>query len=263
MSRSKTITLICALCCMLTLSSFLIKQEKQRVYIIGDSTVRNGQGNGSNRQWGWGSFLADYMDSEKVDVFNKALGGTSSRSYFTNRSLWQQILDSLRPGDIVLMQFGHNDSSPIVDSARARGTIRGNSNDYQEVNNPLLKQKEMVYSYGFYLRRFVKNIKDRGARAIICSPIPRNKWEGNEVVKSDYAKWAEEAATQSAADFIPLQDLVATAYQQQGQEYVNTHYFDAKDATHTLKDGAVLNAKLIATYLSNNPKLGLAQWIKK
>src|SRR5690606_40042715 len=70
-----------------------------------------------------------------LPIFNKALGGTSSRSYFTNRSLWQQILDSLRPGDIVLMQFGHNDSSPIVDSARARGTIRGNSDDYQEVRS--------------------------------------------------------------------------------------------------------------------------------
>ncbi|WKK59479.1 SGNH/GDSL hydrolase family protein [Sphingobacterium sp. BN32] len=263
MNKSKTIAVLVALCGVLTLSSFLIKQEKQRIYIIGDSTVRNGQGNGSNGQWGWGSFLADYIDNEAVEVYNKALGGTSSRTYFTNRSLWQTILDSLRPGDIVLMQFGHNDSSPVVDSTRARGTIPGNSNDYQEVNNPLLKQKEMVYSYGFYLRQFVKNIQNRGARAIICSPIPRNKWEAGEVVRSEYAKWAEEAATQSSAEFIPLQDLVIAAYQQQGKDYVSKHYFDAKDATHTLKEGAVLNAKLIAEYFSNKPELGLAQWIKK
>jgi lysophospholipase L1-like esterase len=152
------------LCC-----SFVGNKDKPILYLIGDSTVKNGRGNGSNGQWGWGSFIADYFDLQKIDIQNKALGGTSSRTFYNNPKLWQQVLDSIRSGDYVIMQFGHNDSSPIVDTLRARGTIKGNGDEYREVNNPLLKQREMVYSYGFYLRRFVKNIQDKGATAIMLT----------------------------------------------------------------------------------------------
>ncbi|MDR6736453.1 rhamnogalacturonan acetylesterase [Sphingobacterium sp. 2149] len=241
--------------------SFLEKQHKLNLFIIGDSTVKNGQGNGSNGQWGWGSFIGEYFKSDKINVKNRALGGTSTRTFYNNPKLWQKVLDSIQPGDFVLIQFGHNDSSPIVDTLRARGTIKGNGDDYQEVYNPLLKQHEVVYSYGFYLRRFVKNIQDKGAIAIICSPIPRNAWDGNQVRKSDYAIWAEEAAQQSGAFFIPLQDLVIAQYETLGKKKVETEFFDPKDATHTIKAGALLNAKLVAEQLKKQTKIGLKKFM--
>lgn len=241
--------------------SFLGQQHKPTLFIIGDSTVKNGQGNGSNGQWGWGSFIGQYFKSDKINVKNRALGGTSSRTFYNNPKLWQKVLDSIQPGDFVLMQFGHNDSSPIVDTLRARGTIKGNGEDYQEVYNPLLKQHEVVYSYGFYLRRFVKNIEDKGATAIICSPIPRNAWEGNQVRRSDYALWAKEAAQQAGAFFIPLQELVIAQYETFGKKKVETEFFDPKDATHTIKAGALLNAKLVAEQLKAQPKIGLKKFM--
>jgi len=241
--------------------SFLEKQHKPNLFIIGDSTVKNGQGNGSNGQWGWGSFIGEYFKSDKINVKNRALGGTSTRTFYNNPKLWQKVLDSIQPGDFVLIQFGHNDSSPIVDTLRARGTIKGNGDDYQEVYNPLLKQHEVVYSYGFYLRRFVKNIQDKGAVAIICSPIPRNAWDGNQVRKSDYAIWAEEAAQQSGAFFIPLQDLVIAQYETLGKKKVEAEFFDPKDATHTIKAGALLNAKLVAEQLKKQTKIGLKKFM--
>ncbi|MDM1293577.1 rhamnogalacturonan acetylesterase [Sphingobacterium sp. N143] len=241
--------------------SFLEQQRKPTLFIIGDSTVKNGQGNGSNGQWGWGSFIGQYFKSDKINVKNRALGGTSSRTFYNNPKLWQKVLDSIQPGDFVLMQFGHNDSSPIVDTLRARGTIRGNGDDYQEVYNPLLKQHEVVYSYGFYLRRFVKNIQDKGATAIICSPIPRNAWEGNQVRRSDYALWAKAAAEQANAFFIPLQDLVIDQYETMGKKKVETAFFDPKDATHTIKEGALLNAKLVADQLKAQPNIGLKKFM--
>ncbi len=151
--------MLVALCLIIT-CAFSIKRDKPTLFVIGDSTVKNGRGDGSNGQWGWGSFIAEHLDTSAIRVENRALGGTSSRTFYNNPKLWQQVLDQVKPGDYVIMQFGHNDSSPIVDTLRARGTIKGNGDTYQEVNNPLLKQKEMVYSYGFYLRRFVKNVKD-------------------------------------------------------------------------------------------------------
>ncbi|WP_437921082.1 rhamnogalacturonan acetylesterase [Sphingobacterium sp. LRF_L2] len=248
---------------VVALCSFMWKGDKPTLFVIGDSTVKNGRGDGGNGQWGWGSFIAGYFDTNKIAVKNHALGGTSTRTFYNNPKLWQKVLDSIRPGDYVIMQFGHNDSSPIVDTTRARGTIRGNGDEFQEVNNPLLKQQEMVYSYGFYLRRFVKNIQDKGATAIICSPIPRNAWEGNLVRRSDYAKWAEAAAQQVGVSFIPLQDLVIQQYEKLGKAEVETKFFGATDATHTIKDGAELNASLVATYIANHREIGLKSYLKK
>lgn len=244
--------------------SFASNNEKPNLFIIGDSTVKNGKGNGSNGQWGWGSFLADYIDTDRLDVHNKALGGTSSRTFYNNPKLWQKVLDSIRPEDYVLIQFGHNDSSPIVDTLRARGTIKGNGDEYQEVNNPLLKQREMVYSYGFYLRQFVKNIHDKGAVAIICSPVPRNSWDTNGGVrKTDYAIWAKEAAAQAGAFYVPLNELIVAEYERQGKEKVGTVFFGSGDATHTIEAGARQNVDILVQYLKQNRQIGLAKYITK
>lgn len=256
-ARIVLLALIVGLC------SFISQRTRPTLFVIGDSTVKNGRGDGSNGQWGWGSFIAEYFDLSKINVKNHALGGTSTRTFYNNPKLWQAVLDSIRPGDYVIMQFGHNDASPIVDTLRARGTIKGNTDEYQEVYNPLLKQKEVVYSYGFYLRRFVKNVQDKGGTAIICSPIPRNAWDAATVRRSSYATWAQEAAQQSGAFFIPLQDLVISSYEKSGKATVEKTYFEPKDATHTIKAGATLNASLVAQYLKEHANIGLKPFMKK
>lgn len=251
---------ICVLIAMISLG--FKEQEKPTLFVIGDSTVRNGQGNGANGQWGWGSFIGSYFNEAKIRVENKALGGTSTRTFYNNPKLWQQILDNIKPGDFVIMQFGHNDASPIVDHERARGTIKGNGDEYEEVFNPLLKYNEMVYSYGFYLRRFVKNIEEKGATPVICSPIPRNRWDGDSVSRSEYAVWAREAAAQTGTAFIPLEDLVISAYEKMGKDVVNSQFFEAKDHTHTIEGGAKLNAELVANVLKKEKAIGLAKFMK-
>lgn len=262
-STKNVIVKTCVIICMIVTCGFTVKPDRPTLFVIGDSTVKNGRGDGSNGQWGWGSLLADYLDTSAIRVENRAIGGTSSRTFYNNPKLWQQVLDSIQPGDYVIMQFGHNDASPIVDTLRARGSIKGNGDAYQEVNNPLLKQREMVYSYGFYLRRFVKNVHDKGATAIICSPIPRNAWEGDKVQRSDYAIWAQEAAQQAAAFFVPLHDLVINQYEKSGKAMVAETYFEPKDATHTIKAGAELNAVLLAGYLADNKNSGLQKFLKR
>src|SRR6266542_4762067 len=88
--------------------SFTFFKQRPVLYIIGDSTVRNGDGRGGNSQWGWGSFLADYFDTTKVIVENDAIGGRSSRTFITE-GRWDRIRVKLKKGDFVIMQFGHND----------------------------------------------------------------------------------------------------------------------------------------------------------
>src|SRR5690606_1267010 len=76
------------LICLATLvTAFIAKNDKPTLYIIGDSTVKNGRGDGSNGQWGWGSFLHLHMDTAKINVRNKALGGTSSRTFYNDPTI--------------------------------------------------------------------------------------------------------------------------------------------------------------------------------
>ena len=124
------------------------------LYLIGDSTVRNGDGNGSNGQWGWGNPIAGYFNPHKINVVNRALGGLSSRTYLTFE-YWDRLMEMLKPGDFVIMQFGHNDSGPINDNVRARGTIKGIGEETQEIDNILTGKHEVVHTYGWYLRKFI------------------------------------------------------------------------------------------------------------
>jgi lysophospholipase L1-like esterase len=164
-------------------SSFFQMEQKPVFYIIGDSTVRNSDVTGKNGQWGWGSFIADYFDTTKISISNQAIGGSSSRTFITE-GRWDKILATLKKGDYVIMQFGHNDGGPLDDTARARGTIKGVSEDSTEIYNPIRKIREIVHTYGWYMRKYVKETKEKGAIPIICSPIPRNDWNDGKVIRT-------------------------------------------------------------------------------
>src|SRR5436309_10537202 len=81
------------------------------LWLVGDSTVRNGSGNGGNGMWGWGDRVAKYFDPAKIDVVNRSRGGRSSRTFITE-GLWDKVLADARPGDFVIIQLGHNDGGP-------------------------------------------------------------------------------------------------------------------------------------------------------
>jgi lysophospholipase L1-like esterase len=231
--------------CILACSSFIVYQTSKPVfYIIGDSTVRNGDGSGKNQQWGWGSFIANYFDTTKIGVQNHAIGGRSSRTFITE-GRWNRILENLKKDDYVIMQFGHNDGGPLDDTSRARGTIRGIGEDSVATYNPIRKVNEVVHSFGWYMRKYIRDTKERGAIPIVCSPIPRNDWKDGKVIRSSdsYSKWAEQVATEEGAYFINLNDDISIKYESMGQETVKP--FFPVDHTHTNLDGAKLNAEIV------------------
>lgn len=240
---------------LLTISvvSFTGKSKRPVLYLIGDSTVRNGDGSGRNGQWGWGTLLHHFVDTGKLTIRNHAIGGRSSRTFITE-GRWAKVLESIKPGDYLLIQFGHNDAGPLDDTARARGTIRGIGPDSLRVYNPIRKLEETVYTYGHYLRRYVREARAAGALPIICSPIPRNDWKEGKVIRSDssYGQWAAEIASEEGTGFIHLNHLVAEAYEQLGADKVKA-FFPA-DHTHTDSAGAALNARIVARALQLQPK---------
>ncbi|MET0394814.1 MAG: rhamnogalacturonan acetylesterase [Chitinophagaceae bacterium] len=233
---------LCVACLSL---AWLCPQKKPVLYIIGDSTVRNGNGTGSDSLWGWASLVDPYFDTSRIGIDNRALGGRSSRTFITE-GRWDKIMQTLQPGDFVLMQFGHNDAGPLDDTARARGTIRGIGNESREIYNPIRRQPETVYTYGWYLRKYVNDTKSKGAIPIICSPVPRDNWKDGRVMRADttYALWARQIAVETGTLFIDLNQLIADRYEQLGQQAVSG--FFPKDHTHTNRQGAALNAATVA-----------------
>jgi len=234
------------------------------LYLVGDSTVKNGKGRGDGGLWGWGNYLPAYFDTTRIAVENDALGGTSSRTFQT-QGWWDKVQAKIKPGDFVIMQFGHNDNGALADTARARGTIKGVGEELEEVYNPIMKKQEVVHTYGWYMRKFVADAKAKGATAIICSPIPRNAWTIGKVNRNntDYGQWAAAVAKQTGAYFIDLNKLVADKYDQAGETTVRSIYFNTTDHTHTIEAGAQLNAQAVAEGLRDLKGKPLAKYMRK
>jgi len=222
------------------------------LFLIGDSTVRNGRGDGANGQWGWGEPLVDFFDTTKINVVNRALGGRSSRTYITE-GRWDELLSMLKSGDFVIFQFGHNDSGPLDDTSRARGTLPGIGDESKEIFNPITHKREVVHTYGWYMRKYVADTLARGAVPIICSPIPRKIWKDGKVVRNadNYGGWAREVAAQSKVAFIDLNEMIARRYDALGEAQVEPLFADPH--THTSRAGAELNAEAVVAGLKALP----------
>ncbi len=228
------------------------------LFLIGDSTVRNGRGDGAGGQWGWGEPLVDLFDTTRINVVNRALGGTSSRTYLTGGN-WERVLGLLKPGDFVMMQFGHNDEGAINDTSRARATMPGLGDESTEIDNQLTGKHETVHTYGWYLKKFIADARAKGATPMVCSPIPRKTWKDGRIVLSSetYQKWAREVAASAGVGFIDLNEMIAARYDALGPEKVDPLFGDPH--THTSRAGAELNAEVVVEgvkALKENPLAG-------
>lgn len=241
--------------------SFTIFKEKPVLYIIGDSTVKNGSGRGADALWGWGSLIDGYFDTTRIGIDNRAIGGRSSRTFITE-GRWNSVLKTLKKGDYVIMQFGHNDAGPLDDTSRARGTIRGVGKEQKTIYNPIRKAEEIVYTYGHYMRRYIRETKERGAVPIVCSPVPRNNFKDGKIKRGaqDYGLWAKQVAAEEGALFIDLNALIADVYDEMGAAEVAG--FFPKDHTHPNKEGSALNAAKVVQGIKGLDGSDLHRYLK-
>jgi lysophospholipase L1-like esterase len=224
--------------------------------LIGDSTVRNGEANGAGGQWGWGDPIGAYFDRQRINVVNRAVGGLSSRTYLTG-GFWNRTLPLIKPGDVVIMQFGRNDGGAINDTFRARASLKGDGEDAQEIDNVLTKKHEVVHTYGWYLRKFIADARAKGATVVVCSPTPQKIWTDGEVEYEDYARWGRQAAAEGGAMFVDLEAIIDSRYAEIGPERTEAMYADPR--THNTWEGAVLNAESVIAglkALSDDPLAG-------
>lgn len=157
--------------------------DAPRIFIAGDSTAQDYKADRAP-QSGWGTMLRCAVDPG-VGVENRAIGGRSTRSFMAEGRL-DRIAADLRPGDTLLIQFGHNDAD--------------------------LRKKEERFTpipdYIANLRRFVAVARAEGAQPVIVTPVTTRKFLGKRVVRS--FPLYEDAARQTAAqEQVPLIDLAA------------------------------------------------------
>ncbi len=149
--------------CSLALAACSEPEEKIVIHMIGDSTMANKKLDDGNLERGWGQMFQALFD-EQVAVANYAVNGRSSKS-FIDEGRWQVVLDSMRQGDYLIIQFGHNDEK--ADSARH--TSPGTTFDAN-------------------LRRFVSEAREKGATPILMNSIVRRNFgkNPNAVAADDY-----------------------------------------------------------------------------
>jgi len=229
---------------------------KKRVFVIGDSTVANG----NDTIVGWGKELPAWFDTSRVMIVNKARGGRSSRTFHTE-GLWNEILPQLKKGDFVLMQFGHNDGAR-PDAEKFRGSLRGIGEETQEITKPD-GAKEIVHTYGWYMKKYIQEAQAKGAVPVVLSMIPRNIWKYGKVERASemYGKWAREVADTNNAFFIDLNEIVAKKYEEMGAEQVKS--FFPGDHTHTNLVGAKLNAETVAQGIKELKNCELKAYLKE
>lgn len=147
-----------ALALFLVLTSF--KSDKViTIFMIGDSTMANKSIKNGNKERGWGMALQCYFD-DGIKVDNHAVNGRSSKS-FINEGRWQKVLDKIRPGDYVFIQFGHNDEKPKADRHTDPGT-----------------------TFDENLRKFVRETRAKGATPVLFSCVVRRNFF-KQVPKND------------------------------------------------------------------------------
>ena len=233
------------------------------LFLVGNSTMRTGTlGNGSNGQWGWGFYVHEYYNEEKITVENHALGGTSPRTFYT--LLWKPILEAVKKGDYVFLELGHNDNGPI-DSIRARSSYRPEGKlevreDSISIYNKVTQQQETVYTFGGYMRRFIREIRAKGATPVLFTLTPRNDYEPDDPKRiqrklTDFTPAIYAIGKETNTPVIDLNDISATKLEQYGPWKTNYHFY--LDKIHTSAYGARMNAQSAAEGIlaSDDPQL--------
>ncbi|MBN1949989.1 MAG: rhamnogalacturonan acetylesterase [Bacteroidales bacterium] len=177
------------------LSAFSAPERKVHVFMIGDSTMADKKIS-KYPETGWGTPFKIFFDSTVV-IENHAKNGRSTKSFIAENR-WSEVYKKLEPGDYVIIEFGHNDES--------------------------VQKKERYATPDQYrenLKRFIRETEEKGAQAILMTPVSRRRFDdaGNiELTHAEYSPLVEEVAKETHTPFIDMDSLTRELYQQFGAD---------------------------------------------
>jgi rhamnogalacturonan acetylesterase len=206
------------------------------LWVVGDSTAQN------KADLGWGDHFAHYVDTGHINVVNRARAGRSSRT-FIQEGAWDAVVSSLKPGDYVLIQMGHNDGGDLA-GAKPRGTLKGIGDEQQDVtlNDGT---HEVVHTFGWYLRKYIRDARARGAHPILLNLTVRNIWSNGKIERDmGYNEFIRQVADAEQIPFLDVSNPEADRLETLGQQ--GTAALFPIDHTHTSAEGAELVAGCVA-----------------
>lgn len=179
------------------------------VFMIGDSTMANKSLDAGNQERGWGHVLGGFF-SENIRVENHAVNGRSSKS-FIDEGRWQEVLDRIRPGDYVLIQFGHNDEK----ADEKRHTDPGTTFDAN-------------------LRKFVTETRSKGGIPVLFNSIVRRNFgENANAIASDDVRSEKSTAVEEGDKLVDTHGKYLDSPRNVARE-MKICFIDLNDATRKL-----------------------------
>jgi lysophospholipase L1-like esterase len=178
-----SILLSLALCCFAITKP--AHADPVTVHMIGDSTMADKPVIPANPERGWGQMLHMYL-KETALIANHARNGRSTKS-FIEGGRWDKVLATLKPGDHVIIQFGHND---------------------EKLDNEKVGTKPEA-EYTANLKRFIREARERKAIPILATPVSRRNFDDSGTVKNSHGAYAEATRKLAQAEKVPLLDLFA------------------------------------------------------
>lgn len=201
---------------VLLITTAAINDKTTTIFIIGDSTAANKDISHDRKERGWGMALQCYFD-DNIVVANHAVNGRSSLS-FINEGRWDKVLEKIKPGDYVIIQFGHNDEKPKAD----RHTEPGSTFDYN-------------------LAKYVRETREHGGIPVLMNCVVRRNFarvapknDDDEALRS--TTFGDAQGLFEGDSLVDTHGLYRVAPRDVAQR-MNVHFVDANQITHDLEQG--------------------------
>ena len=219
---------------------------------------------------GWGMYLQAFFNTDSVEVNNRGKSGASTRTFYETDNLWPSVKKQMKAGDYLIIQFAHNDEKckgedVYVENERLRAEGKDTLTD--------MRGTEPNTTYKMYLRRFITEAREMGVIPVLMSPICRAYFKNgkindegqhklsavshqpSEAGDKDYVRCMREVAEEMMVPFLDMTARSREFYEQAGQNYCMTNYFNCGDKTHTSAAGGMAIASLAYELINNSPEL--------
>jgi lysophospholipase L1-like esterase len=237
---------------LLLFSGIVSAKEPVTVYLAGDSTMAQKMPD-KRPETGWGEALQKYFDVDKVKIDNHAQNGRSTRSFIAENR-WQAIIDKLKAGDYVFIQFGHNDA------AQNRPDRYTPPEDYR---------KNLI--------RFITEVREKKANPVLLTPVMRRRFNADGKFEDSHGEYPDIVRSVAKENQVPLIDMHRKSegvIKKYGAEESKKLFLHLKpdenvnypkgleDNTHFSPLGASIMASLAVEGIREQ-KLGLTRYLKK
>lgn len=211
--------------------------RRRTLYIAGDSTAAQKYSDAAP-ETGWGMALPFFLNADRP-VANHAVNGRSSKS-FVDEGRLDAVLAAIRPGDLLLIQFAHNDEK-TTDPAR---------------------YTQPWTTYQAYLRMYVDGARAKGARPVLATPVERRRFDAAGTARPTHGEYPAAMRALAAREGVALLDVQALSlalWQRLGVEETKTYFnwtATEQDNTHFNPPGAIAVARLVVRELLRTRVLG-------